>query len=541
MASWTDVLFATCSGLLLYFLVNLYRARASFYRGKVKKGLPMPRWDPIFGHLLVMDETFRKYRLPPDVQRPDIFTAISREFDDKSESAFYLDLWPFINPLLITCSPHHGIQTTQNHELNKPDDLVPFLHPITGGNSFFSINGDEWKHARAIFASGFNTNYILNQTEHIIQEAEVYVDVLKEYATKGDICLLNEVTVRYTMDISGALTLNKRLHAQRGGDALVSAMRNTLDWHFLGELRTPLVRWSPLIRLIAWYNGRKMNHYIAAELDKRFTEWKSGAVSPSANRTAIDLAIADYLSKRKDKAEEDRLDPDFKDWAVVQLRMLFFVAHDSTSATICYIFYLLSKNATALQKLRDEHEQVLGTKLADVPNLLREQPQLLNKLPYTTAVIKETLRIFPPASGFRIGKPGVDLEDDDGSRYPTEDTRVWVLHSRLHNHPKYWKDPEIFTPERWLVGPEDPLYPRRGAWRPFEFGPRNCLGQALSMLDLKVTLCMTARRFDINDAYDEWDKLKGITRVRTFFGERAYQCGNGGGRSAPCGWVSMPD
>jgi len=265
-------------------------------------------------------------------------------------------------------------------------------------------------------------------------------------------------------------------------------------------------------------------------------EWKRGKVSPSANRTAIDLAIAEYLSKRKDKGEHDRLDTEFKNWAVVQLRMLFFVAHDSTSTTICYIFCLLSKNGTALQKIRDEHEQVLGT-LAYLPCLLREQPQLLNKLPYTTAVIKKTLRMFPPASAFRIGKQGVDLVNDDGSLYPTEDTRVWVLHSRLHNHPKYWKDPQIFMSERWLVGPNDPFYPRCGAWRPFEFGARNCLGQALSMLDLKVTLCMTVRKFDIHAAYDEWDKLKCITRERTYFGERAYQRGNGGAHPAdgfPC-------
>ena len=154
-----------------------------------------------------MNEGFKKYRLPPDVQRPDIFTAMSRRFDDKSESAVYLDLQPFINPLLITCAPHHAIQVTQTHELDKPDDLVPFLHPTTGGNSLFTLNGEKWKRARAIFASGFNTQYILNQTEHIVQEAEVYVDVLKEYATKDKICLLDEVAVRYTMDISGSLVL----------------------------------------------------------------------------------------------------------------------------------------------------------------------------------------------------------------------------------------------------------------------------------------------------------------------------------------------
>ena len=304
-------------------------------------------------------------------------------------------------------------------------------------------------------------------------------------------------------------------------------MRHTLDWHFLGELRNPIVRWSPLIRLISWYNGRKMDKYISTVLDQRYAEWRTGKVTSQSNRAAIDLALADYMSTHKDKAEET-LDPKFKAWAIIQLRLLFFVAHDSTSATICYIFYMLSKHPSALQTLREEHEQVFGKDLSAISTLLREQPQLLNKLNYTTAVIKEILRLFPPASGFRIGRPDVHLQDDKGNTYPTEGTRLWVLHSTLHKNPKYWKEPNSFIPERWLVGPEDPLYPVRGAWRPFEYGPRNCLGQTLSMLDLKITIAMTVRTFEVKDAYEEWDKLNGTTRVRTFNGERAYQVGNGG-------------
>jgi cytochrome P450 len=58
-------------------------------------------------------------------------------------------------------------------------------------------------------------------------------------------------------------------------------------------------------------------------------------------------------------------------------------------------------------------------------------------------------------------------------------------------------------PERFLVSEGDPLYPVRGSWRPFEQGPRNCLGQTLAMLYLRVTLAMTVRVFDIKDAYSE--------------------------------------
>lgn len=310
-----------------------------------------------------------------------------------------------------------------------------------------------------------------------------------------------------------------------------------MGWHYLGELKSSIIRWTPLLSLISWYNARVMNTYLAKVLDTRYADWQTGSAASESSKSAIDLLLGDYISKHKDKAPAT-LDAEFKSWAIPQLRIMFFVGHDSSAATLCYIFYLLSQNATALQKLRTEIDEIFGTDFSVAPNLLRNQPQLLNKLPYMTAVIKEVLRLFPPASGFRFGRPGIDLRSN-GKSYPTENCRIWVLHSVLHRNPRYWKYPDEFIPERFLVGPEDPLYPVKGAWRPFEHGPRDCIGQALAMSKLRISLVMLTRMFDVKPAYDEWDQLHGILKLRTcsFNGERAYQIGQAGAHPAdgfPC-------
>src|SRR5262245_65888554 len=128
----------------------------------------MPKWNPIFGHLLAVDEAFKKYKLPVDIARPSIFAALSHEFE-QSNSLFYVDLWPFADPLLPYASPDFAIQANQQADLDKSSDLGPFLWPITGGESMFSSNGEEWKHARGLFSSGFNSAYILSQTEHVVE------------------------------------------------------------------------------------------------------------------------------------------------------------------------------------------------------------------------------------------------------------------------------------------------------------------------------------------------------------------------------------
>jgi hypothetical protein len=135
---------AICVCVVSYFLILLYKARSEFYHTKVKKGLPMPPWHPIFGHLLVLNDAFNKYKLPPDIQMPDTFAHFSKTFDQESDSLFYMDLWPFIKPLVLVSSPKYALQACQqNHQVasDRPDDLLWSLHPVTGGPSVFATNG----------------------------------------------------------------------------------------------------------------------------------------------------------------------------------------------------------------------------------------------------------------------------------------------------------------------------------------------------------------------------------------------------------------
>jgi cytochrome P450 len=264
-----------------------------------------------------------------------------------------------------------------------------------------------------------------------------------------------------------------------------------------------------------------MNQYISIELDKKFAERQKD--KNTASRSVIDLVLDDYLKANPLATTASKIDPAFKKWATIQLRLFLFAGHDSTASTITYCYHMLSKHPEAMKRVRAEHDEVFGTDLSTTSAQLIAEPQKINLLPYTTAVLKEVMRLLPIASAVRSGQPGVFLTDPKGRQYPTEGIIILVLHNAIQRNPKYWKDAEEFIPERWLVGPEDPLYPVRGAWRPFEFGPRNCIGQTLVMLDVKTTLVMTLREFDIRGAYDEWDTLHPRKGLKSVWGERAYQ------------------
>lgn len=282
-----------------------------------------------------------------------------------------------------------------------------------------------------------------------------------------------------------------------------------------------------------------MNLYIGKELDKRYADYRAnyGSDKTKQGKSVVDLALQSYMANAPDKATRE-LDKTFRTHATRQIRLFLFAGNDTTSSTICYTYYLLSTNPTALARIRAEHDSVFGLDLSVVPSLISEQPHLINQLPYTIAVLKESMRLFPGASSMRQGLEGIDITDDHGNTFPTGGTMIWILHQALHRNPVYWKQPNDFLPERWLVGPDDPLYPVKGAWRPFEYGPRNCIGQGLVMLELRVVLALTIREFDLEPMYDEWDKMHSVKgSTKKVDGERAYQIEKGGAHPAdrfPC-------
>lgn len=333
--------------------------------------------------------------------------------------------------------------------------------------------------------------------------------------------------------MSADQTRNTELGAQKGYNTLADCMISQIRWH-QSEVN-PLGFLNFVRMYMEWSNGRKMDAYIGKLLDERYEDFKT-VPEASRSKAVIDLVLQAYLPKDT-KAVPEKLDPDFRTFAIRQIRLFVFVGHDSTSSTICYCFHLLSKNPAALARIRAEHDLVFGTDVSAVSSLLISQPHLINALPYTTAVIKETLRLFPPASASRQGKKSVNLTDEQGNICPTDGAMVLILHNRMQRTSKYWVRPDEFLPERWLVEVGHELYPMRNAWRPFEHGPRNCIAEGMVMTEIKLVLAHLAREFEFKDAYEEWDAVNPRKGPKTYRGERAYQVEQGAAHPAqnyPC-------
>lgn len=265
-----------------------------------------------------------------------------------------------------------------------------------------------------------------------------------------------------------------------------------------------------------------MNRYVSREVDDRIGDYRNtgdlqGAIT---KKSIINLALAAYLEDNKDiKA----MDSTFKLFAMSQVKLFLFSGHDTTSSTICYIFYVVANNPAVLKRVTKEHDDVYGTDPKKAGAMIAEKPSLLNQIPYSLAVIKETLRLYPAVSSVRAGEPSFNVIDDNGRQFPTDGFMVWANSQNIQRDPAYWVQPDDFIPERWLVPPGDPLYPVKGAWRPFEYGPRNCIGQELAVLEMKIIMVLVLRNFSIRPVYEELDREYPGGGLRTVYGQRGYQ------------------
>jgi cytochrome P450 len=187
----------------------------------------------------------------------------------------------------------------------------------------------------------------------------------------------------------------------------------------------------------------------------------------------------------------------------VRIRTFVFAGHDTVSTLISMIFYFLSKNPSAREKACKELDEVFGSSIHAAAQKIREDPHVLNRLLYNHAVMKEVLRLFPPANTVRVGSPSIYITDPStGEQFPTYDWCVWPDSYVLGRDERYFPEPKRFMPERFLPESPFPDIPP-GAWRPFEKGPRNCIGSEFGTLEIKVVMALTLRDFDFEPCYQD--------------------------------------
>ncbi len=168
---------------------------------------------------------------------------------------------------------------------------------------------------------------------------------------------------------------------------------------------------------------------------------------------------------------------------------LYLAGHETTALTLTWSWYLLSQHPAVEQKLVDEWRGILNGRPARAEDL--------SALVYTSAVINESMRLYPPV--YVIGREATRELEIGGYRVKPGYT---VLMSQWVNHrdPKYFPDPETFIPERWLNGLATRL--PKFAYYPFGGGQRLCIGSHFALMEAAIILATIGQRYKFTLAPD---------------------------------------
>ena len=166
-----------------------------------------------------------------------------------------------------------------------------------------------------------------------------------------------------------------------------------------------------------------------------------------------------------------------------EMATMILAGHETTALTLFWALYLLANAPDIQARVADEVRHLDPAALPTTP--------VLKALPFTRAVIQETLRLYPPA--FTLVRKAVEQDGFGDTAIPAGSIILiapWVL----HHHENLWTRPDAFDPNRFEG---DPALAHRFAYLPFGAGPRVCVGAQFALTEAIIVLAMLIQRFEI--------------------------------------------
>ncbi|TGJ78972.1 hypothetical protein E0Z10_g9790 [Xylaria hypoxylon] len=486
-------LFILVTALLTFIFVyrRLYYKRFAQYAK-----FPQLPSSLLFGHLKIYDEITKRGAVDRD--NDDVFLEIYQSLG--RPSLVLMDYRPICRPVVFIASHEMAEQISKATKLfptSAPKFDLSHLEPVIGPTSILSAYGEEWRLLRKSFNHGFSLQHLLTLIPTMANKTMVFVRQLDTLSKTGNKFSLVSLSMHLTFDIIGSVIMDVDLNAQDVDPSqrseLVRLFTKLLDAYWDDQIHIP---WWLKIRTVLRRRrlGRRVERILKSIIRRKYEEQQANL----NNNHGQQLSIL-CLSLQNTKI----LSPDILDLTCDQLKTFLLAGHDTPSATIAWIFYELSRNSRALTAVRSELDDIFGPRTE--PEGIYAQlispagADLVGRMLYTMAVIKETLRLHTPASTARYSAAGTGLtiHTPTGDELCVDDMVVYNCSAIIHRDPAIYGDTaDHFMPERWLSGAQSTTPVPCGAWRPFERGPRGCIGQEFASIEIRVLIAMIARRYE---------------------------------------------
>lgn len=377
--------------------------------------------------------------------------------------------------VLVACHPDHFQQILVRNAGNYSRETRGYqLLRTLLGQGLLTSDGELWKRQRRTANPAFRRKMVAGFAHTMVELTEAHLDTW----TAADAPSERDMAVEMgalTLRIAGQTLFSQDIAGE--GSAVGGALDVVMhSFRRLALTANPLAAWMPTRANWEYHKAlRTLDRVVNQIVSARQAELDAGA-EPIHDLLGLFMAARDPETGAGMSAELLR----------DEVLTMLLAGHETTANALAWSLHLLGQHPTVAEQVAAEVEAALG---GGAPDLAA-----LRDLPLTTAVIKESMRLYPPAwVEARVARQ----DDQFGDVTVPAGTFVFAPQGVLHRHPRYWAAPDAFQPERWLGdGPVTPTGEPtpRGAYLPFAAGARKCIGERFAMMEAVIILALVVRR-----------------------------------------------
>lgn len=231
----------------------------------------------------------------------------------------------------------------------------------------------------------------------------------------------------------------------------------------------------------------------------QWLKWLPGDKAYGESLGKIDQAIARIISDHKALPEDQRpndllamiLASRYEDGSTIPDKLvrdevitIILAGHETVANHMNWTFDLLNRHPEVLERMRREWDEVLGDRVPGIEDMAR--------LTYTTMVLAESMRLYPPAWTLARRVLNEDVLPSGLKVGPGDE--ILMTQYVSHRNPAYFPEPEKFDPERFSPGRREAI--PKFAYYPFGMGSRVCIGEGFARLEAVILIVMIGRKFD---------------------------------------------
>ena len=450
-------------------IVLLYCMNHRFRNAKFKhlQSLPGPRRIPIFGNYFEMF----------GLSKVDVYKMLLVH-SKKSE----LGMWCFWVGSRA-CVYLHRADTVEcvlsNPRTIDKDPMYALLHDWLGTGILCS-SGEKWQRRRKLLTPTFHFSILEQFLPIMNSQVKVLVEKIQRNISEG-IDIENYLS-SCTLDVICETAMGVKLNAQANAENPVADAMKEIDEIITQRIWTPFWIYDTIFQLSKTYKRyvQCLNTIHGFTLDV-ISDRKKLLANAKTDEIVKDQpkkkAFLDLLLETGELGKEALKE---------EVNTFILAGHDTSTVTAKFCLFILGHNMDIQDKVFDELEEIFQDSDRDATM------EDIRSMKYLERCIKESLRLYPSIP--YIGRLLTEPVDINGLKLPTG-TAVSIDFYTLHRDEKYFPNPDVFDPDRFL--PEKTAGRHPYSYIPFSAGSRNCIGQKFGMLEAKIILSTILRRFKV--------------------------------------------